>query len=227
MYIKQLPHNLQNFTLSMNILIVIGSARGESVVATSAEFVAEQMRHHIATMQYTEPITVTTIDLRQTPLPMFTPKDFQRSDAYITLKPLVDAADVYVLATPDYHGSMSGTLKNFLDHFWEEFAGKMFGILCASNEKGLTVIDHVRTSIRQFYGWSLPYGASLSERDLSDDGTIVTPAVRKRLTMFARDMVVYGAALSTQRKADLANNDPATFMARYRPQPLTAQTVTV
>jgi FMN reductase len=215
----------------MNILIVIGSARGESVVATSAEFVAEQMRHHINAhinaMQPAEPITVSVADLRQTPLPIFTPKDFQRSDAYITLKPLVDAADVYVLATPDYHGSMSGTLKNFLDHFWEEFAGKMFGILCASNEKGLTVIDHVRTSIRQFYGWSLPYGASLSERDLGDDGSIVTPAVRKRLTMFARDMVVYGAALSTQRKADLTSDEPATFMARYRPQSVTTQTMTV
>jgi NAD(P)H-dependent FMN reductase len=36
-------------------------------------------------------------------------------------------ADAFVLASPDYHGSMSGVMKNFLDHFWEEFAGKAFG----------------------------------------------------------------------------------------------------
>jgi azobenzene reductase len=35
-------------------------------------------------------------------------------------------ADAFVLASPD-HGSMSGVMKNFLDHFWEEFAGKAFG----------------------------------------------------------------------------------------------------
>ena len=34
---------------------------------------------------------------------------------------LVKWADAFVLATPDYHGSMSGTMKNFLDFFWKEF----------------------------------------------------------------------------------------------------------
>src|SRR5690349_20835066 len=33
---------------------------------------------------------------------------------------LVVWADSFILATPDYHGSMSGSLKNFLDHFWSD-----------------------------------------------------------------------------------------------------------
>ena len=36
-------------------------------------------------------------------------------------------AEVLVLGTPDYHGSVSGALKNFTDHFWKEYAGKLFG----------------------------------------------------------------------------------------------------
>jgi azobenzene reductase len=32
-------------------------------------------------------------------------------------------------------------MKNFLDHFWEEFAGKVFGYICTSHEKGLTVMS--------------------------------------------------------------------------------------
>ena len=40
---------------------------------------------------------------------------------------------------------MSGALKNFLDHFYEEFAGKVFGYIVASHEKGLTVMDQMRS----------------------------------------------------------------------------------
>ena len=50
-------------------------------------------------------------------------------------------ADAFVLVSPDYHGSMSSVMKNFLDHFWEEFAGKVFGYICTSHEKGLTVMS--------------------------------------------------------------------------------------
>jgi FMN reductase len=43
-------------------------------------------------------------------------------------KHLVEWADAFVLASSDYHGSMSGALKNFLDHFWEELLEKPLGI---------------------------------------------------------------------------------------------------
>jgi NAD(P)H-dependent FMN reductase len=70
-------------------------------------------------------------------------------------------ADAFILASPDYHGSMSGALKNFLDYFWEEFAGKTFGYIVASHEKGLIVVDQMRTAVRQCYGWSMPYNISI------------------------------------------------------------------
>ena len=68
------------------------------------------------------------LDLRQTNLPMlYAAKDDTHEIVQAT--ELVEWADAYILATPDYHGSMSGSLKNFLDYFWSEFAGK-FRIYC-------------------------------------------------------------------------------------------------
>lgn len=119
-----------------------------------------------------------------------------------------------VLCTPDYHGSMSSALKNFLDHFWKEYAGKLFASVVGSFDKGLTVHDQVRTVARQCYAWALPYGVTFSDKEDLQDGA-PTEAFRQRLAMLARDVSVYGALLAGQRRADLAGTDPG-FMARLR-----------
>jgi hypothetical protein len=55
-------------------------------------------------------------------------------------------------------------LKNLLEKL---------GYLCASHEKGLTVMDQLRTAVRQRYGWSMPYGVSINEdQDFDANGDI-------------------------------------------------------
>jgi FMN reductase len=191
---------------TMKTLIIISSTREHSVSAAAANDIARQIQEmgHF----------VDIIDLRKTPLPLFSEQERTESLFYM-MQDLVHNADNIILTTPDFHGSMSGAMKNFLDYFWTEFAGKLFGIVCASHDKGLTAMDHIRTVIRQCYGWALPYGIGLSEAELSDSGTIDNPHIKKRLSMFARDMVTYGLLLSKQRAEDLGNSEP-TFMARYR-----------
>jgi len=193
----------------MNALIVISSTRPESVSAAAALLTAEYLSK--------SGIAVHILDLRQTPLPLFS-EDNRTMPEYADILSLVHNADCYILSTPDFHGSMSGILKNFLDYFWTEFAGKLFGIICASHDKGLTAMDHIRTVIRQCYGWSLPYGVGLSESDFNQHGTPNNDRVSKRLQMFARDITVYGNLISIQRLKDLEGNEELTYMARYRVQ---------
>jgi NAD(P)H-dependent FMN reductase len=127
-------------------------------------------------------------------------------------------ADALILASPDYHGSMSGTLKNFLDYFWEEFAGKTFGYIVASHEKGLTVADQMRTAIRQCYGWSMPYNISINgEKDFDSKGTLVNSTLAKRLKMLARDLVIYGTLIRKQFLSDVADHKISdSFASHYR-----------
>ena len=134
------------------------------------------------------------------------------------MRHLVKWADAFVLGSPDYHGSMSGAMKNFLDYFWEEFAGKTFGYICASHEKGLTVMDQMRTAVRQCYGWSLPYGISTNgEQDFNNKGEIINTLLNKRLRMLTRDLVVYGSLIRGQFLQDIIDDDLSdTFTARYR-----------
>jgi len=159
------------------------------------------------------------LELRKYPLPFYDPNRPDNSEGHNigTITQDVNWADAIVLASPDYHGSMSGTIKNFLDHFWSEFAGKTFAYVCTSHERGLTVMDQMRTAVRQCYGWSMPYGASFNgDQGFDENGHIVDIALEKRLKMLARDLVIYGKIIRDQFLSDIASNEVATFAARYR-----------
>lgn len=162
------------------------------------------------------------LNLRENKLPLFDPdgsteEDTSLSDELRKITDYVIWADAFVLVSPDYHGSMSGVMKNFLDHYWEEFAGKTFGYVCTSHEKGLTVMDQMRTAIRQCYGWSLPYGVSINgELDFNTKGEIINDLLVKRLDMLAHDLVTYGRLIREQFLKDISNNVLNTFAARYK-----------
>ena len=158
------------------------------------------------------------LDLRKVKMPTFNPNSSVQSGKRIReVTEEVNWADVFILATPDYHGSMSGPIKNFLDHYWQEFAGKTFGYICTSHEKGLTAMDQMRTAVRQCYGWSLPYGISVNgEEDFNEAGEIVNSLLAKRLRILARDLIVYGKLIRAQFLQDLSSKESDTFAARYR-----------
>jgi FMN reductase len=191
----------------LNVLAVIGSLHRDSVTRTVVQHIADQLR--------AAGCVVDVLDLDKEPLPLYNPDTAEDHTSFPALQARVDRADVFILGTPDYHGSISGALKNFLDHFWHEFAGKLFASLVASHEKGLTVTDQLRTIARQCYAWSLPYGVSFTDKQDVQNGQIASDSLKKRLEMMIRDVRVYGELLTRQRRADLAGSDPG-FMARSR-----------
>src|SRR5689334_10543821 len=191
----------------LQVLAVVGSLHRESVTRVVLRKVAEDLTK--------SGCKVDVLDFEKEPLALYNPDVAHDMPGYPELQARVDRADVVILGTPDYHGSISGAMKNFLDHFWHEFAGKLFATIVASHEKGLTVTDQLRTVARQCYAWTLPYGVSFSEDTDVKDGKIVGDSFKKRLEMFIRDVRVYGQLLAKQRHADLTGKEPG-FLARHR-----------
>jgi NAD(P)H-dependent FMN reductase len=193
----------------LRILGVSGSLRQQSKTALALRLLLD-----FAAKQGAE---ARMLDLRAVELPMYRPDQETASEAQKDITADVEWADAFVLATPDYHGSMSGAMKNFLDYHWEELAGKVFGYICSSHEKGLTVMDQMRTVVRQCYGWSMPYGVAFDGRaDFGAGGTLQNTRVEQRLKMTARDLVVYGTLIRGQFIEDLAGPEANTFAATYR-----------
>jgi FMN reductase len=193
--------------MALKILGVGGSMRAGSFSTRAVTLCLELARGHGSETRL--------LDLRTVELPMFRPDVEEDLPAVRAVSESVRWADAFLLGSPDYHGSMSGATKNFLDYHWEEFAGKLFGYVCTSHEKGLTAMDQMRTAVRQCYGWSMPYGVALhGEQDVDGEGNFV-PRVRQRMGMLARDLVVYGTLLRHQFVSDVNNDTPDTFAARY------------
>src|SRR5439155_16720511 len=168
----------------LHVLAVVGSLNKNAVTRVVIDHAAGLLRKDGA--------SVDVLDFLKEPLALFNPDSFDSAEGFDKLQARVERADAYLLGTPDYHGSISSTMKNFLDHFWQEFAGKLFATIVASHEKGLTVTDQLRTVARQCYAWTLPYGISFMENADVKENQIVSESLRQRLEMMVRDACVYG-----------------------------------
>ena len=190
--------------MTIKLLGIAGSMRSNSY-----SFKALEHALKIAKNNYNAEINL--FDLRKNRLPIYEPNlnhDLIKTTEKESLQmanALVKWADAIILTSPDYHGSMSGVLKNFLDYFWKEFSGKTFGYICASHEKGLTVMEQMRTAVRQCYGWSMPYGISTSSDDFDNEGNITNKKTLLRIEMLSRDLVYYGKAIRNQFLTDASN----------------------
>jgi FMN reductase len=191
----------------LNVLAVVGSLQRDSVTRVVIRHVAQELE--------AAGCAVDVLDLQKEPLALYNPDEAHDLPGYAELQTRVLRADAFILGTPDYHGSISSAMKNFLDHFWKEFSGKLFVTLVASHEKGLTATDQLRTIARQCYAWTLPYGVFFSEDIDVRDGEVASDALRQRLQMVVRDARVYGEVLARQRRDDLAGKEPG-FLARHR-----------
>jgi NAD(P)H-dependent FMN reductase len=195
---------------TLNILGIAGSMRKDSYGTKILNIVLDIASKYEA--------QTSLLELRKANMPLFNPDLSIQSDLNMQKATnQVNWADAFVLVSPDYHGSMSGSMKNFLDYYWEEFAGKTFSYICSSHEKGLTVMDQMRTTVRQCYGWSLPYGISVNgSEDFNENGEVINNLLNKRLKMLARDLAVYSKLIRGQFLQDLSSDLEDTFAARYR-----------
>ncbi|MFW6320780.1 MAG: NADPH-dependent FMN reductase, partial [Halohasta sp.] len=143
------------------------------------------------------------LDLRAYDLPLFDPDADGQGDSD-RLTDRVDAADAVILASPMYHGSYSGVLKNALDYCgFDELEGKTVGLLAVSGGSfPITTLEHLRSVCRALNCWVLPYQAAIPNvHSAFDDGAFVDEEAETRVATLGRRVVEY---------ADI-EPDPSTF----------------
>lgn len=135
----------------MKVMILTGSNRK---MATSAKL-AEHAAHFIN--QQGEKVTL--FDLHKRPLPFYSPDESHPEHEHLSaLHQEMLSANAIILITPEYHGSMSGVMKNALDHLGQtHFNGKV--VLSASSAGGAVGVSsllQLQAVVRNLHGINTP-----------------------------------------------------------------------
>lgn len=145
-----------------------------------------------------------TVELRDLDLPVFGTIAVKPEDKISKLRQRVNTAGAYLIASPEYHGSMSGALKNFFDFHYEEFAGKVVGLIVSTGgSMGTSALNHMRDCCLYMHSWTLPYNAAAQPSDFDAAGNLTNPKVRDRLEKLGRDAAIYGQLLRSRFCEDI------------------------
>ena len=144
------------------------------------------------------------------PTEMFDPTRPDRSDAARALVSALRRADGVLLATPAYHGGISGLVKNALD-FTEDLRGdarvylqdRAVGcIVCAEGPQALgATLAALRAVVHSLRGWPTPFGAAInsSTRPFGGDGQAADAAALQACEMVADEVVSFARRVLAAR----------------------------
>ncbi len=139
-------------------------------------------------------------------LPHYTEDEADRTEL---AKRFVDAmreADGLVIASPAYHGNMSGLVKNALDYTQDMmqdarvyFEGRSVGLISTGyGWQGIVnTLAGLRSVVHGLRGWPTPLGACINslEKPFGDDGDVVDEKVDFQLRTVAAEVVRGAQAL--------------------------------
>lgn len=122
------------------------------------------------------------------------PNEVEYPEGVTRFRRTIRAADGIVLATPEYHGSFSGVLKNALDLLeTEDVEGKMMGLVGVSGGRvgAVDALNGLRNVGRVLHAWVVPAQASVPEawRAFREDGSLRDPELDARVRGVGRDVV--------------------------------------
>jgi len=133
------------------------------------------------------------IDRRDYDLPHYDPDADGTGDGP-RLRETLGGADAVILASPNYHGSCSGALKNALDYCGrDEFQGCTVGLLeVAGGRFPRPALTHLRAVCRTLGAWTLPIEVGIPRSHTTvARGKIEDPEIRERVRELGRSAVRY------------------------------------
>lgn len=109
------------------------------------------------------------------------------------LRNAVKQADGLILATPEYHGSVSGVLKNALDLMdFEQVDGKVTGLLSVlGGQSNSNALNDLRVIMRWIHAWVIPEQIAIGQawKAFGPDGKILDEKLSQRFDQFAQSLI--------------------------------------
>jgi FMN reductase len=141
-------------------------------------------------------------------LPMYQPDNRERTDAARHLVSEMARADGIIIASPGYHGSISGLVKNALDYAEDlradtrpYFSGRAVGCIATAGgwPGAVNTLGALRDIVHALRGWPTPMGAAITSGEKAfDAGVCTAPKVARMLDTIAAEILgfVSGQAMA-------------------------------
>ncbi|OCC23741.1 FMN reductase [Croceicoccus estronivorus] len=135
-------------------------------------------------------------------LPLYAPEDSFRSDGAVKLVEALRESDGVIIASPGYHGSVSGLIKNALDYV-EDMAkdekvyldGKSAGLIaCAYGYQATgSTLTALRSIAHALRAWPTPLGVAVNTIGccFDENGKPLDDAVREQLDLLSQQVVQF------------------------------------
>jgi FMN reductase len=135
-------------------------------------------------------------------LPLYAPELPERTELAVRLVEELRRADGVIVASPGYHGSVSGLVKNALDYVEDMrdddqcyFASRAVGCIAtgAGWQGVVTTIEAMRAIVHALRGWPTPMAAAINSTlpAFGTDGEVVDERVRFQLTTVAQEVMQF------------------------------------
>lgn len=137
-------------------------------------------------------------DLAERPLPLVGEEGCWTHPNVKAFQSLLEESDAFFLSSPEYHGTMSGVMKNTMDWMYDKHVGgKVFGLM--STLGGVTnanTLNHMRISLRWLHGWPVPEQLAIGhvKEAFDEEGNLVDEELHQRLSKLVNSV------LSTAKK---------------------------
>jgi FMN reductase len=170
----------------VKIVGISGSLRPDSYSAQALEIAATRVRALGAEVE--------TLDLRNMNLPFCNGGDeYPDYPDVKKLQTTVKDADGLILVTPEYHGSVSGVLKNALDLMsFDELSDKVTGaISILGGQSNSNALNDLRTILRWVHAWTIPEQIAIGQawKAFDGQGKLLDEKLSQRFDSFAQSLV--------------------------------------
>ncbi|MFY9719225.1 MAG: NAD(P)H-dependent oxidoreductase [Candidatus Cybelea sp.] len=151
------------------------------------------------------------VDLRDYDLPFCSGEDSTAERPGVqSLRQRVSEASGVILATPNYHGTVSGVLKNALDLMgMREFEGKVVGLIGVSGGRmgGMSTLNALRAIGRTLHAWVIPSEAWIFDADtaFTADGQLKDKRSEQRVRDVGRKVARLTRMLASKQARELLN----------------------
>jgi FMN reductase len=179
----------------MKIVVIVGSLRANSTSRHALRVAASGAERAGASVEW--------VELNELALPFCDGRKDHESYGpdYLRLLHAVQGADALLVGSPEYHGSMTGALKNALDLLGEEpVRGKLVGLLAvARGDAGaMNTLNHLRHVFRWMGAWVLPTQVSVprAREAFEGDGGVLRDGLEQELAALGTETIRYAGLLA-------------------------------